>query len=109
MPLNFKMIAALVAVCLMGTPVFAQGTAQSTQITPQSTTATLSSDGQLTGNVITSTADHVPNAQVSLVSQGKVIDSVKTDASGNFSFAPTFILALTNSLVLLLECLARTH
>lgn len=79
MLLNFKQIAAIAAVCLMASPAFAQ-----------ETTATLSSDGQLTGNVLTSSADkvtQVPNATVSLVSQGKVIDSVTSDASGNFSFA----------------------
>ena len=49
-------------------------------------TTMLSADGQLSGKVATVNAQ-VPNAKVSLVSQGKVIDSVTTDASGNFSFA----------------------
>ena len=87
MILNFNKIAAILAVCLMASPVFAQVAQETAKITPQASTATLSSDGQLTGSVITATADQVPNAQVSLVSQGKVIDSVTADASGNFSFA----------------------
>lgn len=87
MILNFNKIAAILAVCLIASPVFAQVAQETAKITPQASTATLSSDGQLTGSVITATADQVPNAQVSLVSQGKVIDSVTADASGNFSFA----------------------
>jgi hypothetical protein len=46
----------------------------------------LSANGNLSGNV-TSATSQIPNAKVSLVSQGKVIDSVTTDDSGNFSFA----------------------
>ncbi len=46
----------------------------------------------------------VPNAQVSLVSQGKVIDVVKTDAAGSFSFAnvnpgPYQIVGTANGMV----------
>jgi len=87
----FKNICAIAAVALIASPALAQESAPaiSTQVAPAAT-ATLSADGQLTGNVLTAKADkvtQVPNAKVSLVSQGKVIDSVTADASGNFSFA----------------------
>lgn len=91
MLLDLKKLTAIAAVCVMATTVVAQETAQiTTQPANPATTATLSADGQLTGNVITANADQitqVPNAKVSLVSQGKVIDSVTADATGNFSFA----------------------
>lgn len=85
----FKNTCAIAALCLIASPALAQQpTPAKAQIAP--TTATLSADGQLTGNVVTAKADkvtQVPNAKVSLVSQGKIIDSVTADASGNFSFA----------------------
>lgn len=87
----FKKFTAIAAVCLIASPALAQQPAATpTQTAPTTVTATLSQDGQLTGNVLTSKANEVtqvPNAKVSLVSQGKVIDSVTADAAGNFSFA----------------------
>ena len=88
----FKRLTALAAVALIASPVLAQETTTVSKVqTAQATaTATLSAEGELTGNVLTTNANQitkVPNAQVSLVSQGKVIDSVTADASGNFSFA----------------------
>ncbi len=75
--------AALVAVCFIVSPVMGQ-TAQKSLT---GATTMLSADGKLVGNVSTTRAGIVNNAKVSLVSQGKVIDSVKTDANGSFSFA----------------------
>ena len=73
--------AALAAVCMMVSPVVGQ-----TADLAGSTT-TISVDGTLVGFVRTATSDVVTNAKVSLVSQGKVIDSAVSDESGNFSFA----------------------
>ena len=78
-------LTAIAAVCLIVSPITGQ-TGENAQTSIMEATTMLSADGQLSGKVATSNAQ-VPNAKVSLVSQGKVIDSVTTDASGNFSFA----------------------
>ncbi|QEG20822.1 carboxypeptidase-like regulatory domain-containing protein [Mariniblastus fucicola] len=93
----FKKITTVAAVCLIASPVMAQEADIATETQPATINvadsgeaAMLSADGELTGNVLTSSADQitqVPNAKVSLVSQGKVIDSVTTDSTGSFSFA----------------------
>ena len=73
-------VVAIAAVCLIASPV----SGQTNGISGASTM--LSVDGTLIGYVKTSEANVVTNAKVSLVSQGKVIDSVVSDDSGNFSF-----------------------
>lgn len=88
--LVFKKTIALAALCLIASPVLAQETAKVSTAQTATASATLSAEGELIGNILTTKANQitkVPNAQVSLVSQGKVIDSVTADASGNFSFA----------------------
>lgn len=77
-------MTAIAAVCLIVSPVAGQ-TAQKSNI-DATATAMLTANGNLSGNV-TSAKATVGQAKVSLVSQGKVIDSVTTDESGNFSFA----------------------
>lgn len=76
-------LTAIAAVCLIVSPVAGQ-TSETTN--NSAAIAMLSANGNLSGNVKSATSE-VPQAKVSLVSQGKVIDSVTTDESGNFSFA----------------------
>lgn len=85
---TFRKFTAIAAVCVLAVPAVAQQTIVNT--VPSTDTATLSADGNLVGNILANSANEiakVSNAQVSLVSQGKVIDSVKADEAGNFSFA----------------------
>lgn len=77
-------LTAIAAVCLIVSPVAGQ-TAE-TSIMESASTAMLSANGNLSGNVASATSK-ISNAKVSLVSQGKVIDSVTTDETGSFSFA----------------------
>ena len=79
---NLIRATAIAAVCMMVSPVTGQ---TSDSLSGDSTT--LSAEGMLIGNVRTATADVVNNAKISLVSQGKVIDSVVSDESGSFSFS----------------------
>lgn len=84
---NLYKITALAVVCLIVAPANGQVVDRSQQ---PASPATLTADGQLTGSVIVANAtnvDKAPATKVSLVSQGKVIDSVTTDAAGQFSFA----------------------
>lgn len=87
-----KSSAAIVAVGLITVPAFAQQaeTTSAAEMTDKATVATsVSSEGDLGGSIFKAEGDEkviVSEAQVSLVSQGKVIDSVKTDASGQYSF-----------------------
>jgi len=76
-------VAAIAAVCLMISPVCGQ--TDDNVLSGASTM--LSVDGTLVGFVKTSDADAVTNAKVSLVSQGKVIDTAVSDSTGNFSFS----------------------
>lgn len=77
-------LTAIAAVCLIVSPVAGQN--GETSIVDAASTAMLTANGNLSGNVQSATSQ-VPQAKVSLVSQGKVIDSVTTDEAGNFSFA----------------------
>jgi len=80
-------MTAIAAVCLIISPVVGQtGENTQTSIMEAGSTTMLSVDGRLSGSVATGNSQ-VPNAKVSLVSQGKVIDSVTADESGSFSFA----------------------
>lgn len=85
-----KTLTLMAVLSLIAVPAFAQDATEPTSTQTTAATATLSADGELSGNVLQSSADEitqVPNARVSLVSQGKVVDSVLADASGSFSFA----------------------
>ena len=84
----FKKFTTLAVACLIVSPAIGQ----ETNVSPQEPTdiTTLTADGHLNGSVATTNADkiaQVPSAKVSLVSKGKVIDSVTADANGQFSFA----------------------
>lgn len=91
----FKKFIAMAAVGFMSAPVVAQVNEAAAPEAPvvkavaQAAVATLSVEGKLTGNVMMSNNDEmvqVPNAKVSLVADGKVIDAVTADGEGNFSF-----------------------
>lgn len=82
-----KEITAMALACLIVSPAVGQEAVDSSQQAPSTTT--LTADGQLKGNIAIANAsetDQVPSVKVSLVSEGKVIDSVTTDAAGQFSF-----------------------
>lgn len=70
----------LTAVCLVVSPVVGQTARLS------GSRATITVDGTLLGNVRSLADAAVPDAQVSLVLQGKVIDVAHSDGAGKFSF-----------------------
>jgi hypothetical protein len=89
----FKTTVALIAVTMIAVPASAQETETESKTAVAEASAEnswLSAEGELKGSVVTVSHDEsveVSDARVSLVSKGKVIDSVKADASGNFAFA----------------------
>lgn len=101
MPLKntYSKLLAMAAACLLAAPASAQEVASNTAAADVKTTTAeadpsistnLSADGRLQGNVKTANAEdanQIANANISLVKQGKVIDSTVADASGQFSFA----------------------
>ena len=85
-----KSSTAIALVALVAFPAFAQKEqAERTDIAKEIASTPVSENGELAGSILKAAGDRnvaVAEAQVSLVSQGKVIDLVKTNASGQFSF-----------------------
>lgn len=88
---TFKTTVALIALGLIAAPTVAQKTDAEPKVAKKTVeNSWLSAEGKLEGNIVLASHNETvtaADAQVSLVSKGKVIDSVKADAAGNFSFA----------------------
>ena len=85
MSLNKFLVAA--ALCVASSPCFAQETAPTEKVVPvENVKVMLTAEGELEGVALLGDKTPIANAKISLAAKGKVIDSVKTDEKGHFSF-----------------------
>jgi hypothetical protein len=87
-----KKIVAIVAVCVFAAPIVAQEQAESVSeavSVSKNVQVMLNAEGVLEGVAVVEGKTPVPvaDAKISLTANGKVVDEVKTDEKGNFSFA----------------------